>query len=496
MPAAIYEIVALAARFWFLFLMVMIVWRSYRWYARERRLRKKRMKYLPDAGYIGELVLIQSGNGRNVGKAVSVPFEGTLGRARSNDLCIPMDGVDMRHLHFRYDEKRGLALRPMHGNVFSVDDQDADRAGVELYMLHGSRLYLGDCVLRLRMFAGYEVTFAPGCMPPPRTTPPCQSREDVPATDEQEEQDDFVDQPQAARTARPYPPYPSAQPYGNAPVNGNYASGQPTYQQPYMPQAAASVPPAYQQPVQPYMPQAAAPVSPVYQQPVQPYAPQAAANAPPAYQQPVQSYAPQAAATAQPVYQQPAPAYAPQQAAAPAQPVYQQPVPEYAPPQETYDRPAVRQAEPLPTEDTGAEPTAAQWYGDRRWKATRRDDAYREAYANPEPVFHPLVEEEEEVFHPLVEDDDGMAESWDEEPSRRQSRHQRYAPPSTADEEDWPFLSWPEEWRAQGIYDDLEQDEDQTDAAMPPRSAYVGRDESEWARKRFWNKYFGGGGAP
>ncbi len=475
MPAEIYEIVALAARFWFLFLMVMIVWRSYRWYARERRLRKKRMKYLPDAGYIGELVVVQSANGRDVGKAVSVPFEGTLGRARSNDLCIPAEGVDARHLHFRYDEKRGLALRPLHGNVFSVDDLDADRAGVELYMLHGSRLYLGDCVLRLRMFAGYEVTFAPGCMPPPRRTPPCGMREDEPDALDPDSEDEPMDEQQTPPEARPYPPYSPEHAYG-------------------VPQA---VQPMYQQPAPNYAPRQATPMQPVYQQPAPVYAPPQAAPMQPVYQQPAPVYAPQPAAPMQPVYQQPAPNYAPQQPA-PVQPMYQQPAPAYAPPaqpayrQETYERPA----ELLPAEDTGAEPTAAQWYGDRRWQSSREDEAYREAYANPEPVFHPLVEEEEEFFHPLVEDDDGTDGRWDEEPPRQQGRRQRYAPPSTADEEDWPFLSWPEEWRAQGLYDDLEQDEDQTDAAMPPRSAYVGRDESEWARKRFWDKYFGGGGAP
>ena len=59
MPDEIYEIIALAARYWFLFLMVLIAWRSYRWYARDRKKYKKRLKLLPDAGYIGELVVVQ-----------------------------------------------------------------------------------------------------------------------------------------------------------------------------------------------------------------------------------------------------------------------------------------------------------------------------------------------------------------------------------------------------------------------------------------------------
>ena len=38
-----------------------------------------------------------------------------------------------------------------------------------------------------------------------------------------------------------------------------------------------------------------------------------------------------------------------------------------------------------------------------------------------------------------------------------------------------------------------EMDEDLTDAAAPPRSAYVGHDEAERAKRKVWDKYFGGG---
>ena len=37
MPTEVYEVVAQGARYWFLFLMALIVWRSYRWYRRDRR---------------------------------------------------------------------------------------------------------------------------------------------------------------------------------------------------------------------------------------------------------------------------------------------------------------------------------------------------------------------------------------------------------------------------------------------------------------------------
>ena len=38
-------------------------------------------------------------------------------------------------------------------------------------------------------------------------------------------------------------------------------------------------------------------------------------------------------------------------------------------------------------------------------------------------------------------------------------------------------------------------DEDLTDASVPPRSAYIGHDDAEEAKKRFWDRYLGGGGS-
>ena len=37
MPTEVYEIIAQGARYWFLFLMALIVWRSFRWYRKDRR---------------------------------------------------------------------------------------------------------------------------------------------------------------------------------------------------------------------------------------------------------------------------------------------------------------------------------------------------------------------------------------------------------------------------------------------------------------------------
>lgn len=161
MPAEIYEVAALAARFWFLLLMVIIVWRSYRWYARDRRVRKKRLDELPDAGYIGELVVMQSAGPLHEGDVLSVPFEGYLGNLRNNDVCLELESVAPRHLWFRYDREQGICLTALDGNEFFVDQLSSEEQPEGLYMVHGSWLRVGDALLRLRMFEGYEVKAPP-----------------------------------------------------------------------------------------------------------------------------------------------------------------------------------------------------------------------------------------------------------------------------------------------------------------------------------------------
>ena len=123
LPAEVYELVAQAARYWFLFLMAIIVWRSYRWYRRDRRQAKKRLRLLPDAGYVGEMVVLEGGGALRRGQALPLPREGTLGTLRTNDLCVPVEGVAKRHLWFRFDQDEGLMIQPMRGRAASVDGE-------------------------------------------------------------------------------------------------------------------------------------------------------------------------------------------------------------------------------------------------------------------------------------------------------------------------------------------------------------------------------------
>lgn len=156
MPDNIYEVVAQGARYWFLFLMALIVWRSWRWYRKDKKKAKKRMKLLPDAGFVGEMVVLEGGKGLERGALLMVPREGTLGTLRTNDLCVPLSGVKHRHLWFRFDDSKGLMVEPFAKNEITVDGEAFENRRHPLYMAHGSRLFVGECVLQLRLFAGFE----------------------------------------------------------------------------------------------------------------------------------------------------------------------------------------------------------------------------------------------------------------------------------------------------------------------------------------------------
>ncbi len=139
MPTEVYEIIAQGARYWFLFLMALIVWRSFRWYRKDRRQYKKRLRLLPDAGYVGELVTIRGNAQLPTGTILPVPWEGIIGSGRGCDIFLPVPGVAPKHCWFSYDREDGLQLEPYHGRTVQVNDQsryygygNPSRGGVHL----------------------------------------------------------------------------------------------------------------------------------------------------------------------------------------------------------------------------------------------------------------------------------------------------------------------------------------------------------------------------
>ena len=156
MPDEVYEVVAQAARYWFLFLMALIAWRSYRWLARDRKQRRKRLKLLPDAGFVGELVVLKGNRDLAEGLALPIAHEGILGSVRADDVYVPVPGVAKRHLWFRFDEENGVMIQPFGNRTVLVDGRPPEDKRGRAYLTHGTRIQVGEAELRLRMFAGFE----------------------------------------------------------------------------------------------------------------------------------------------------------------------------------------------------------------------------------------------------------------------------------------------------------------------------------------------------
>ncbi|MCQ2458424.1 MAG: hypothetical protein MJ142_06810 [Clostridia bacterium] len=156
MSRELYEVIALAARYLFVFLGIVIVLRSFLWLRKDRAEKHRRLKALPDAGMIGELVVLRGSRDLPEGMSVPVPREGVLGYVRGCDMVIPCAGVRKRHLDLRFEDGNGLLVIPRSGCEAAVDGHmlNCRSRFAEHPMLHGSVLEVGDAALRLRLFSG------------------------------------------------------------------------------------------------------------------------------------------------------------------------------------------------------------------------------------------------------------------------------------------------------------------------------------------------------
>lgn len=381
MPAEIYEIVAQGARYWFLFLMALIVWRSYRWLRRDGKQRKKRLRLLPDAGYIGEMVVVKGSDALKAGAALLVPREGTLGYTRMNDLCVPVRGVQRRHTRFRFEPKTGLTLEPFFGKTVKVDGEERTGRRDPLSMAHGSRLCVGEAELRLRLFAGFEA--------------PARFRVETDGEPDENEKD------ASPQTAAMSPEQLAAW-------------RQQLFQQQYMQQMA-------------YM------------------------------QWMSGQWAAQAAA----------------QGGAGA-------------PQAVQAAPCGGQADCAPDGDGQAD----------GWLSNEWDDAPEDGEAE-----NGAEADDETAVSREAWSDAAFAPPRPFPQTEFETDAPFYPPAGSADEDDWPYApmplsdgqsadgcAWPENAN--------DTDDDLTDAAAPPKSAYVGHDEAAEAKRRFWDRYLGGGDRP
>ena len=146
-------------RYVFTFIGVMIVLRTFSWLRKDRRLKHKRLKQLPDAGTVGVLTVVTGNRQLREGMIIPVPHEGVLGYLRTCDVVVPVEDVATEHLDFTFIDGKGLYIFPRRGCEAVVDGFPivSRRDGHAHPMQHGSTLEVGQAVLRLGVFAGLNV---------------------------------------------------------------------------------------------------------------------------------------------------------------------------------------------------------------------------------------------------------------------------------------------------------------------------------------------------
>ena len=156
----IYTAVFPASRWLFAFFALMLLAFAFAWHFADRRERRNRLKNLPGAGTVGELVVLSGSSDLPVNTWFPVPREGVLGSVRSCDLVVPCGGVRSRHLDFSWQDGTGLLVRPRFGCDALVDGMPVSRGGAYAGapMRHGSVLQVGDAVLRLQLFSALSDT--------------------------------------------------------------------------------------------------------------------------------------------------------------------------------------------------------------------------------------------------------------------------------------------------------------------------------------------------
>lgn len=145
MSDGLYEILALAARYFFAVLFLLIVLRAWRVTVRDSRRASKLRRWSPQTGLSGELVVLEGEGRARHGMRYPVIREGTLGSARSADIRVRHPSVRPKHARFELTDE-GLSLTAISGA--KLVDGDGKRVR-RLLLRDGDSFYAGSVLLSL-----------------------------------------------------------------------------------------------------------------------------------------------------------------------------------------------------------------------------------------------------------------------------------------------------------------------------------------------------------
>ena len=145
-----YELISMLMRYVFVIIGLMIVWRSFRWLRRDARAYRKELRSLPDAGLVGEMVNLATG------EAQPLPREGMIGSSGECDIHLKGPGIQRNHARFEFEDGKGLRIIPLRRASMLLNGNALRGPG---YALHGTQLQAGGIPLRVRLFAGLKVPY-------------------------------------------------------------------------------------------------------------------------------------------------------------------------------------------------------------------------------------------------------------------------------------------------------------------------------------------------
>lgn len=212
-------------RYFFVLIGALIVFRAFRWLQRDARAYHREMRALPDAGLVGEIVNLRTG------QAQPLPREGTIGASRECDVRVKDSGILRTHARFEFEEGKGLKIIPMHAGKVVLGGLELSAPG---YALHGTQLQLGDALMRVRLFAGLKVPTpaafqpdeAPDALPDEEDAPWSQAEPGFPAPFSPPEEQPFPGQGAPVSEGESFMPYPpGAAPAAPAAPYADYDGG-------------------------------------------------------------------------------------------------------------------------------------------------------------------------------------------------------------------------------------------------------------------------------
>ncbi len=153
----VYQIMSLAARYWFIFLLVVIVLRCFIWLKRDTNAWKRYVQSVPSAGIVGEAVVLIGNDALPAGTKLEVPREGLIGSGRISDIILPSPLIAKRQIYFRLDELKGLYIETLSNAIIELNAFPVTRRSNNAYIVNASILKVEDIYLKFYFFVGFGV---------------------------------------------------------------------------------------------------------------------------------------------------------------------------------------------------------------------------------------------------------------------------------------------------------------------------------------------------